>query len=103
MTLIKDTFSFIRFINILQATELNKGQIKYSTYYMRQTFKYNVSVSGGYQSLLDLKQTNRIFVRLTSYYKHSGWKKRTDWRSLTPTSLCFVDAELFGCRDAELV
>ena len=46
MTLNKDTFAFIRFINILQAKELNKGQIKYHMYYMRQTFKYKWSVLG---------------------------------------------------------
>lgn len=56
-TLNKDTCSFIRFINILQAKELNKGQIKYHTFYMRQTFKYKVSVSWGYPRSLDLKQT----------------------------------------------
>lgn len=33
MTLNKDTVSFIKFINILQATEPNKGQIKYHTYH----------------------------------------------------------------------
>lgn len=40
VTLDKDTVSFIRFIIILQAKELNKGRIKYHMYCMRQTFKY---------------------------------------------------------------
>jgi len=53
VTLNKDTLSFIRFINILQAKERNKGQIKYHTYYMRQTCKYKGSVSWGCPPSLD--------------------------------------------------
>lgn len=34
VTLNKETFSFIMFINILQAKELNKGKIKYHMYLM---------------------------------------------------------------------
>lgn len=77
VTLSKDTFSFIRFINILQATELNKGQIKYHRYFMRQRFRYKVSVSREYPLLSDLKQTNRISVTFSFHGKPGGWKTNT--------------------------
>lgn len=85
MTLNKDTFSFIRFINILQAKELNKGQIKYHTYYMRQTCKYKVSLSGGYSPLFDLKQ-NKSSVRLLTYDKPRGVKKHDSLKSFNTCS-----------------
>lgn len=86
------------FINILQVKELNKGKIKYHIYFMRQTFRYKVSVSGEYPLSFCLKPQTKplldVYLMTNLQGKINTWlingKLYTHWSRLCQCQVLLV-------------